>query len=333
MAGWQVSPARLAGLLIGLQIGCLTAAPAAPAPVSAQPSEAIADDDPHQVCRLLRRQGDGPGLRAQQQALIGNLAPAPALEDVLLSADRLLACAAPQAALDVLALVSPAAGQGRRRWLVMQWRAAQAGLHHELASQALTLLAGGEPQRLETLVLPLGLSPAAGRGDTRSALDLLADHLESLGRREQAARVLLASSSPGAASAARWGRAVALADRLPLRQRDEILEVALEQAAAAGAWGLVAALLDQQLAAGVSDPASRQALERRLRLGERIDDAYGEWLQRRQLSGPEHDSRSRELERLLRSPRQPGGHLPSAPPAPADPSPDPTPALSPSPQP
>jgi hypothetical protein len=328
MAGRQVSPARLAGLLIGLQMGCLI-----PAPAAAQPSEAIAEDDPHQVCRLLRRQGDGPGLRAQQQALLGALAPAPALEDVLLSADRLLACAAPQAALDVLARVSPAAGEGRRRWLVMQWRAAQAGLHHELAAQALTLLAGGEPHRLENLVLPLGLSPAAGRGDTRSALDLLADHLESLGRREQAARVLLASSGPGAATAARWGRAVALADGLPLRQRDEILELALEQAAAAGAWGLVAALLDQQLAAGVSDPASRQALDRRLRLGERIDDAYGEWLQRRQLSGPEHDSRTLELELLLRSPRQPGGHLPSAPPAPADPSPDPTPALSPAPQP
>jgi hypothetical protein len=186
---------------------------------------------------------------------------------------------------------------------------------------------------LEDLFLPLGPSPEAGRGDTRSALDLLADHLESLGRRHQAARVLLASSAPGATSAARWGRAVALADRLPLRERDEILELALEQAAAAGAWGLVAALLDQQLAGGVSDPASRQALDRRLRLGERIDDAYGEWLQRRELSGPEHDSRNRELERLLRSPRQPGGHLPSAPPAPADPSPEPTPALSPSPQP
>lgn len=318
---------------MGLQTGVAVAALATAAPASAQLAEAIADDDPQQVCRLLRRQGDGPGLRVQQQALIGALAPAPTLEDVLLSADRLLACAASQAALDVLARVSPAAGEGRRRWLVMQWRAAQAGLHHELAAQALTLLADGEPQRLEALLLPLGLDAAAGRGDTRSALDLLADHLESLGRRDQAASVLLASSGPGAASAARWGRAVALADRMPLRQRDEILELALEQAAAAGAWGLVAALLDQQLAAGVSDPASRQALDRRLRLGERIDDAYGEWLQRRRLSGPEHDSRTQELELLLRSPRQPGGHLPSAPPAPAGPSPDPIPALSPSPQP
>lgn len=326
MAGLTGRSAWMAGLLIPLQIGLAAPPPAAAAP----PPAVIAADDPHQVCGPLRRQGDGPGLRERQQALTAALAPAPSLEDVLVVADQLLACAAPQAALDVLARVSPAAGEGRRRWLVMQWRAAQAGLHHHLAAQALTLLAGGEPQRLQDLLLPLGLSAATGRGDTRSALDLLADHLESLGRRHQAARVLLASSGPGTASAARWGRAVALADSLPLRERDEILELALEQAAAAGAWGLVASLLDQQLAAGVSDPASRQALDRRLRLAERIDDAYGEWLQRRQLSGPEHDSRNQELERLLRSPRQPGGHLQLAPPGP---SPVPAPGPSPSPQP
>ncbi|MCP9888352.1 hypothetical protein KBY96_10490 [Cyanobium sp. ATX 6A2] len=329
--GCRFGPARLAALLIPLQIGLTTvAAPALAAPV------AIAEDDPVQACRLLRRQGDGPGLGAQQQGLIDALEPAPSLEDVLLSAEQLIACAAPQAALTVLARVSPAAGESRRRWLVMQWRAAQAGLHHNLAAQALTLLAQGEPQRLEELFLPLGLPAQNDRPDTRSALDLLADHLESLGQRHQAAKVLLASSSPGAASAARWGRAVALADTMPLREQDEILELALEQAAAAGAWGLVAALLDQQLAAGVSDPASRQALDRRLRLGERIDDAYGEWLQRRQLSGPDHDSRNEELERLLRSPRQPGGHLPPAPPTPSPslgPSPAPAPDSSLTPQP
>jgi hypothetical protein len=317
--GWAELRA-LAALLIPLQLA-LSAGN-----VAASTAVAGAGDDPLQVCGLLRRQGDGAGLRAQQQVLIAALAPAPSLEDVLLSAERLLACAAPQAALDGLARVSPAAGEGRRRWLLMQWRAAHAALHHDLAAQALTLLAEGAPQQLEDLLLPLGLGPADERSATRSALDLLADHLESLGRRPQAARVLLASSAPGAASAARWGRAVALAESMPLRQRDEILEQALEQAAAAEAWGLVATLLDQQLAAGVSDSASRQALDRRLRLAERIDDAYGEWLQRRQLSGPQHDSRNLELERLLRSPRQPEGHLPLAPSPARSPAPSPPPA-------
>ncbi|MCP9928939.1 hypothetical protein [Cyanobium sp. CH-040] len=239
----------------------------------------------------------------------------PSLEAVLTDAERLLACSAPQAALAVLARLSPGPGEGRRRWLVMQWRAAQAGLNHALAVQALTLLAEGDLRRLEDVALPL-VRPGAsdtgrasgGKPSTRSALDLLAEHLESLGQRQQAARVLLLSSTPGALTAARWGRAAALAEAMPLQQRDQILEQALEQAAAAGAWGLVAALLDQQLAAGVSDPASSRALERRLRLGERIDDAYGEWLQRRQLSGPDHEARNRELELLLRSPRLPGGH-------------------------
>ncbi|MEX1322679.1 MAG: hypothetical protein AB1Z21_00620, partial [Synechococcaceae cyanobacterium] len=305
----------LAVLLLHLQLGPL---PAAAAAVGA----AIAEVDPAQACRLLRRQGDGPGLRTQRQALIAALEPSPSLEDVLLSADQLLACAAPQAALDVLARVSPAAGDGRRRWLGMQWRAAQAGLNHGLAVQALDLLAGGDPQQLEELFLPLGSPDQNGSPPhTRSALDLLADHLEGLGQRRRASEVLLASRRPGADTAARWGRAVALADSLPLQQRDAILEQALEQAAAAGAWGLVAALLDQQLAAGVTDAASRQAFDRRLRLGGRIDDAYGEWLQRRQLSGPEHDSRNRELERQLRSPREPGGHAGSYPAA--GPLPDP----------
>ncbi len=308
---------RLALLLSPLLFGPAPAATAPPATVAA--ATPAAADASATDCLLLRRRGDRPGLREQQRALIAALEPAPSLDEVLLRADQLLACAAPQAALDVLARVAPAPGAGRRRWLVMQWRAAQAGLRHDLAVQALTLLAAGDLQRLEDLPLPVGPPDRQGADpDTRSALDLLADHLESLGQRRRAAQTLLASSSPGAATAARWGRAVALGDTLPLRQRDQILETALEQAAAAGAWGLVAALLDQQLAAGVSDEASRQALERRLRLGQRLDDAYGEWLQRRRLGGPEHDSRNLELEQLLRSPRDSGGHaMPLPAPAPA----------------
>jgi hypothetical protein len=70
----------------------------------------------------------------------------------------------------------------------------------------------------------------------------------------------------------------------------------------------VAALLDQQLADGLSDEASRRALERRLRLSERIDDAYGEWLQRRRQADPAQDPRVVLLEDQLRSPRHSGGH-------------------------
>jgi hypothetical protein len=152
------------------------------------------------------------------------------------------------------------------------------------------------------------------------ALDLLADHLVSLEAHRQAAEVLLASREPGAATAARWGRAALLASHLPVQERDAITERALEQAAAAEAWGLVAALLDQQLAEGVTDEASRRALERRLRLSERIDDAYGEWLQRRRMVHAAQERRVLLLEGQLRSPRQDGGH---AAPQPLSPLPSP----------
>ena len=81
------------------------------------------------------------------------------------------------------------------------------------------------------------------------------------------------------------------------------------------AWGLVAELLDQQLAAGLSDPSSARALERRLRLGARIDDVYGEWLQRRRQAAAvtDADQRLQLLDGQLRSPRGPGGHAAPAP--------------------
>jgi hypothetical protein len=99
--------------------------------------------------------------------------------------------------------------------------------------------------------------------------------------------------------------------QLPAEEREALLESALEQAAAAGAWGLVAELLDAQAAL-----PSQRAVERRLRLSPRIDDAYGEWRLRRQ--DPADAARSAELERQLRSPRDPGGHSaePAAPQAP-----------------
>lgn len=278
-------------------------------------------------CPALRRAA-GELLRQRQLQLRQLLPPQPELAQVLPLADALLACAAPLAALEVLGRVdAPEAGAERQAWLLARWRAAQAGLHHAEAAQALHLLVDGDLSRLETLALPLRLpgdgaeaSSDGAKRPSRVGLDLLADHLESLELPAEAAVVLLASRQPGVLSAARWGRAARLARQLPLQQRDAIVERALEQAAAAQAWGLVAALLDQQLAAGVSDAASRQALERRLRLGARIDDAYGEWQQRRRQPGAAADARLQELERQLRSPRAAGGHADPAMAAPGSPT-------------
>jgi hypothetical protein len=107
------------------------------------------------------------------------------------------------------------------------------------------------------------------------------------------------------AGAERLQRAVQLFDGLPLAEREALLETALEQAAAVGAWSLVTEILDEQTDL---DPPSARAIERRLRLSGRLDDAYGEWRLRRR--DPAAAARTRQLETQLRSPRSPAGHSP-----------------------
>jgi hypothetical protein len=268
---------------------------------------ALATPDPvAAACRQAIRAVDKERLRTLQDQLVAGVSPGSSLAKVLGAAEALIECEASVAALEVLGRHSPAAGPDRRAWLLLQWRAADAGLDHRRAAQALRWLAEGDPTNLETLDLPLA-APPGGAAVTRSALDVLADHLESLGRPAEAAEVLLASAIPGEATARRWARAVALAPPLDPDSRNRVLERALEQAADSGAWGLVVEVLDRQIAA---EPevglASSLALQRRLRLSTRIDDAYGEWLLRRKL-GSDPD-RARDLESQLRSPRDPGGH-------------------------
>jgi hypothetical protein len=202
----------------------------------------------------------------------------------------------------------PGPGPRRRSWLLLQWRAAAAALDHRRAVLALERLGGGSPARLQEIALPLRRDED-GSVVSRPALDVLAGHLEARGHPRAAAEVLLAAPLPGAAGAERLGEAVRLLGDAPAEERDTLLEAALEQAAAAGAWGLVGELLDRQ--AGI--PAARaRAIERRLRLSGRLDDAYGEWLLRRE--DPDAAGRARELEGRLRSPREPGGHAPPTPP-------------------
>jgi hypothetical protein len=236
-------------------------------------------------------------------------APQP-LAVILANADVLLSCRQPEAALTVLDRISPAAGAERVQWLLMQWRAANAALDHRRAAQALARLTAAQPERLDTLLLPV-LRREDGSVVSRPAMDLLADHQRARGFPRAAAQLLLASQDGGVAGAERRLEAVRMLRQLPAEEREALLESALEQAAAAGAWGLVAELLDAQAAL-----PSQRALERRLRLSPRIDDAYGEWRLRRQ--DPADAARSAELERQLRSPRDPGGHSaePAAPQAP-----------------
>ncbi|MFM7548060.1 MAG: hypothetical protein ACKO8I_04150 [Cyanobacteriota bacterium] len=257
-------------------------------------------DELARLCPQLVEAGEVRLLQKVQARLL-TIKPAPQpLPVVLANADGLLRCQAPQAALRVLERYGPAPGIERSQWLLLRWQAAHAGLDHRLAAETLRDLAGPRLASLETLLLPVGRT-SDGLVASRPALDLLADSLESMGLAQAAAEVLLASRIPGEATARRLGQAVALLPQLPVAERARLLELALEQAAAAGSWGLVTALLDQQLALPDTPETAAirtRAAERRGRLSRRIDDAYGAW--RLQPTA--------ELDRQLRSPRAPGGH-------------------------
>jgi hypothetical protein len=258
-------------------------------------------------------QDDNPTrLRLLQNHLLA-LHPAPQTLPVLLAnAEVLLTCRGPQAALQVLERIGPGAGAGRVQWLLMQWRAANAALDHRRAALALERLTGGSPARLNALSLPIRRRED-GTVVSRSGVEVLAAHLEARGYPEAAGQLLLRQGAPGAPGAARLARAVNLLQDLPLAEQEAILETALNQAAAVGAWSLVSELLNARAAL----PNSR-ALARLLRLSPRLDDAYGEWLLLRDT--PSAQGRARQLEQRLRSPRAPGGHAAADTPSPPTPS-------------
>ena len=255
-------------------------------------------------------EADGFGFTKRLQLLQARLltiAPAPQpFQTVLVNANALLSCRAPDAALIVLNRFSPQPGVERDQWLVQRWRAAQAGLHHGLAVETLEELAKGNPASLETLALPLKLRND-GSIATRPGLDVYVDHLLVLGRRSDAAAALLAGQMPGKPMAERLKQAVALLNLMPLQERDQLLERALDQAAAAEAWGLAIELLDQQRALLVAEGAEASRPRERLeRLSQRVDDAYSAWQLARQ--DPQQSERSAQLQQQLRSPRTAGGH-------------------------
>lgn len=259
---------------------------------------------------LACQEADGFGFTKRLQLLQARLleiAPAPQpFQTVLVNANALLSCRAPDGALIVLNRYSPRPGVERDQWLVQRWRAAQAGLHHALAVETLEQLAQGNPAQLELVALPFRLRDD-GTIATRPGLDVYVEHLLVLGRRRDAAAALLAGQRLGKPMAERLQLAVALFQELPLQERDQLLERALDQAAAAEAWGLAIELLDQQWALlkaeGLAASRPRERLER---LSQRVDDAYSAWSLARQ--DPQQSERAAQLQQQLRSPRAPGGH-------------------------
>ena len=245
------------------------------------------------------------GLSDRQQQLRDRLLsvnPTPqTIDEVLSNARVLLTCRSPDGARTVLSRYLPGVGAERDRWLRLSWQAADAGLDHPRAARALRRLVNGDLLALEQieLVEAPGASAEPGEPLTVNGLDQLAHHEESAGDRLAAAEVLLSGRSIGAVAARRLGRAAELVAEEDFERADQLLELALDQAAADEAWGLAVDLLRVQLrlqlAAGGDGERPRQRLER---LTARLDDQYSSWqLQDGGEPGP-----------ALRSPRDPGGH-------------------------
>ena len=211
------------------------------------------------------------------------------LDLVLANAEALMSCGAPEAAAVVLNRYSPRVGDERRQWLMLRWRAASAALDHRQAALALRRLVAGNLKALDAPLLPGQVN----------GLDQLALHEAAQGRDAVAVDVLLMGDLAGEQGAKRLARAAQWLDEDQFEQADQLLETALDQAAAAEAWGLAMELLRQQLqlqlAAGGDGARPRQ---RMLRLASVLEDRYA--LQQLQ---PENDP-----DPLLRSPRDPGGH-------------------------
>ncbi|MFM7312078.1 MAG: hypothetical protein ACKO0M_02740 [Cyanobium sp.] len=299
--------------------------PPKPVPVApASPAEAVATDGLTEAefqtvlqhgsleqldaaCRKLADDGDALRLRLLRERLL-SLAPAPQTLSVLLAnAGVLLDCRMPVAAMAVLDRISPAAGSEQMQWLTLQWRAANAALDHRRAAIALERLAAYRPERLEAMAVPLGQRDD-GSWVSRSALEMLASHLTSLGFGSSAAYLLLLSRNQDAASAERQAQALRLLADLSQEMREPLFERVLEQAAAAGSWGLVGELLTFQASLPASPEAAARTAERRLRLSRRLDDAYGEWRALQRSVDPRDAARIETLLRQLRSPQEPGGH-------------------------
>ena len=231
--------------------------------------------------------GTAHARRQQIRDRLLELHPAPQpFEVVMADATALLRCGSPDSAAVVLQRSSPGSPEQQRRWLLLRWRAAAAGLDHQQAALALRRLVKGDLPALAALELQPGVN----------GLEQLAEHEAARGQRLTAAELLLLAPSPAPRQLSRAAEWLAPQD---VDRADELLEAALEQAAADQAWGLAVELLQQQLrlqrAAGLSGDHPRQRLDR---LTAQIEDHYSQW----QLSGGVGEPP------LLRSPRQPGGH-------------------------
>ena len=270
-------------------------------PVNATQLEKLLQHGDIDALRQACQESHRLSLRARLRRLRNRLmivAPAPQPFDVVMAnASALMDCRAPASAQTVLNRTRPVLGEEQQRWLLLSWRAANSALDHRRAALMLRRLAATGLVNFDGLYLEVG-KRADGKLLTQPARDLLAEHEIALGRSQEVVNVLLADRAPSLSRARRLGRAAELLAPVDPAGAKSLLESVLEQAKADKAWGLATTLLQHN-----DDSQSRQRLER---LALRLKDFYSLW----QLwsADPERRKEAIELERYLRSPRQPGGH-------------------------
>ena len=266
----------------------LVAAAPVPLPVGALPTESfeqlLETGDRQELvagCRQAINLGLDQRLRLLRSALLNLNQDTSSLQVVFADAQALISCKAPDAALQVLARISPDEGPDRQRWLLLQWRAASAGLDQRRAALALKRFAQGSAERLNNQQLTLKEPQSPGELPLqRSALDVQAGQLEANGDAIAALELLQTPAVTSLLTAQRNQQAaVLLAAEGQPDQAAALTGASIDLAAAQEAWGLSESLLDDQRRYQLSaaDPSgAEQTNQRRLRLSRRLADAMAE---------------------------------------------------------
>jgi hypothetical protein len=266
----------------------LVAAAPAPLPVGALPTEAFEQlletgnrQELVSGCRRAINLGLDQRLAALRTALLDLNQATSSLDVLFADTEALIACKAPDAALQVLARISPDEGPERQRWLLLQWRAASAGLDQRRAALALKRFAQGSAQVLNNQQLTLQEPQSPGELPLqRSALDVQAAQLEATGDAIAALELLQTPGATPLLTAQRNQQAAALLAAAGNADRAAVLAgFSIDLAAAEEAWGLSESLLDDQRRYQLSaadEIGAEQTNARRLRLSRRLADSMAE---------------------------------------------------------
>ena len=278
--------AMVSALLSGPLLAAVPAVDQRPAPARSDEAFAALLESKNRAelvvgCRESKAEGLNDRLRQLRRRLLELHEDTSSLAVVFADTEALLRCKAPDAALQVLERISPDREAERARWLELQWQAASAGLDLRRASLALKRLSGDSPAALNAIELPVAEpSGPAAQPTLRSALDLQAAQQEAMGDLTGAAALLQEPASTGVAIARRRQQAAQLlAAQGDFVAAEQLVASGIDLAAAASAWALSSALLEDQrrYQLALDDRQGAAATnDRRIRLSRRIGDGMGE---------------------------------------------------------